>query len=242
MANAIYRPMDFVQVTGLVTWKRFTADPDGDQAKDNLSLIIRTSIPGRRMSEGDDPDDYYDAPMFIILGERAKTLDEQIQNGTRIAATGYALMRDDMMYIGSHTFRMRRNLVCVADQVFLNFYGRNVNNVIICGVVSSVYRNAAAGKRFYIPTLQVAKGDGTRLSIPVTHFDQDMRLEPKEGDVLYVIGSIRTKRKSIPDSERMEVLTTIVTHSVSRVAEGQPYTRTGPSRSEGNGENEGNEQ
>lgn len=233
MANAIYKPMDFVQVTGLVTWKRFTADPDGNTDKDNLSLIIRTSIPGRRMSEGDDPDDFFDAPMFIVLGERAKSLDEEIQNGTRITATGYAVQRDDMMYMGSHTFRMRRNLVFFADQVILNFYGRNVNQVIICGVVSSVYRNAAEGKRFYIPTIQVRKSEKEVLSIPVTHFDQDMRLEPKEGDVLHVIGSIRTKRRTIPDSDRTEVLTTIVTQCVSRVAEGQPFTRTAPSRSEG---------
>ncbi len=55
------------------------------------------------------------------------------------------------------------------------------------------------------------------LSIPLSYC-QDRLLKSKDEDLLQVIGKIRTKRKSIPGFERMEVLTMIVTQCAARAA------------------------
>ncbi len=140
--EAPYILMNCVHVTGLVARKWFIADPGGEERKDTLALVIRTSLPGLRMCVGENPDGCYDESMVLISGERAKFLDAKMRKGTRVSATGYTTQRNNC----SHTSFMPCSLVIIADQVSLSFLGGNVNEAVFCGVVASVC-NASVEKR-----------------------------------------------------------------------------------------------
>ena len=157
-----------------------------------------------------------DYPSFVVEGDEAEALNESIEEGDWIAMFGRMDTRQRMAYEGNRMYREVWEPYIKVDSV-LKHEGRiDSNNVILCGEVIRVYRNADEGKKFYMITLRTANEDGTTCRATVTYFDPQMKLEPKVGDTVFAIGKIQTKREESEDGDRRR--TRFIVSAVTRNA------------------------
>ena len=195
MAKKELKAMDLVQVTGRITYKRYT---DQDQT---LFVVLSVSTPRTAIgSKGPNDEWNRDYPAFTVTGEVAEELDEQFKVGDHISVCGHMDTRQRMVYEGNRMYRGTWEQYIVADIVLPYQGGIDTNSVIISGKISRVYRNTEAAKKFYIITVEVPLEDGSIARAAFTHFYSRLQLEPSVGDEIRAIGFIQTRRERVNNS------------------------------------------
>ena len=101
MAKKELKAMDLVQVTGRITYKRYT---DQDQT---LFVVLSVSTPRTAIgSKGPNDEWNRDYPAFTVTGEVAEELDEQFKVGDHISVCGHMDTRQRMVYEGNRMYRI----------------------------------------------------------------------------------------------------------------------------------------
>lgn len=203
------KPNNLFNCSGRVSKKRY------DENKKECHFDVAVFVPKRVRAMNEDDNMSRDYPHFIVTGEDAASVNELISDGDRVSIIGHLEMNYNSIYLGRRMSYTDWLLRPVADQIIKDS-SRDGNSVLLCGEVTRVYRNADAGKKFYIMSLKVPKGqDGEETTrVDAIYFDPRMTLEPKIGDMVQVEGVVQTKFVPIQNSDKRRKATSVVARNV----------------------------
>lgn len=208
-AMANIKPINLVQVTGRVRFKRYNEE-DG-----SLFFVVSVVIP--RPVQGAENDNLNrDFPAFTISGDEAKELDEKMKVGDSVSVVGHMDTRMIMRSVDRNLFKRSWQAYLIADHVVINERRLpNSNSVTVAGEVIRVYRNADEGKRFYMVTLRIPLDNGSVTRATFTLFDRRMQAEPKVGDFAMANGVIQTHRMESDGRRQSTIITSIVARNMT---------------------------
>ncbi len=203
--------VNLIECSGRITYKHY------DEERGQFFFVLYIAVPrvSRRHNES-RTDVVRDAPGFVYEGNDAKELYDAYKIDDMITVIGHAGTDQIPRPQGNRVYKMDFVTSLIADSIMPNHGMSYVNNAVIAGNVTYVYRNPDQGKRFYIITVETNPDskEGERTS--VTYFDQKMALEPKRGDYIHAFGVVQVKHDN-ESSSRDRILTTIVSRTVGLV-------------------------
>lgn len=200
------KPINLIQVTGRVRFKRFNAD------NNNLFFVVTVSIP-KTIQSDDGNNINRDYPAFVVEGEEALKLNDKIQVGNSVTVIGHMDTRMVMRNVDRNLYKRFWQSYLVADHVIVNESRVASNNTAtVAGKIIRVYRNADDGKKFYMVTVRIPLENGEITRVTFTLFNRNMDIEPKVDDFAMVTGVVQTHRVE-EGNRKGEIITSIVARS-----------------------------
>ena len=189
------KQMNFVQLTGKLTFKRYNDDTG------RLELIVQTIVPRKSGKIGEIKEILYnDSPRVLAYGETAIEMDQMVEVGEYVTVIGRLANRSVLRQAEGKYYIKEYEETVLAETLFVHGSRYNVNNAIIAGEIAHVYRNDDSSIGFYVITVDIDSPESERPDrVNVTYFDSNIEIFPDEGDFIYAIGSIRVKRKPLDD-------------------------------------------
>ena len=132
-------------------------------------------------------------PTIVVTGDLAESLNRKIDPRQRfqfIETICHAASESMMRYTGGGNYHRENRLVFFLDELLHTERFVNVNDGYIRGKVIRSWHSEDPSKRFYIVDVECGKD-----RFQVTCFDQEMILDPKEGEEITIFAEAQTARR-----------------------------------------------